>query len=324
MRDNRIDTLKGVLIALVVWGHCFLYGIPQDGIKMVIANYVYLFHMPFFVFLSGYFTHVRSTSFWKGVLAIIESYVAFQLIKGLVQGYSFIEFFTTPAPMMWYLLALIVWRLFAFFIDRLSLSFKAQCFLLILLFALGLTVGCWDSFGKTFALSRIIVFAPFFWLGYLLSGKDFVSICKKVPKWLAWLILLAPIVLVALLTPSSIVNVREVVRGASGYSGSYIGMIARLCFYSLAFVMSVSLTSLVSESRVLTQIGRDSLKYYLFHGIALSAMVFLKLPWPWYLAFVYGGLLMIVFWFFNKTKLSDFAIRPISYLINHFKYGKSS
>lgn len=324
MRDNRIDTIKGVLIALVVWGHSFLYGIPQDGVKMVIANYVYLFHMPFFVFLSGYFTHVRSASFWTGVLAIFESYVVFQLIKGLLQGYSFLELFTTPAPMMWYLLALIIWRLFAFFMDRLCLSSGAQWLLLGLLFALGLTIGFFDSFGKTFALSRIIVFAPFFWLGHLLSGKDFVSICKKVPKWLAWLILLAPIVLVAFLTPSSIINVREVVRGASGYGGSYIGMIARLCFYLLAFVMSVSLTTLVSESRVLTQMGRDSLKYYLFHGIALSAMVFLKLPWPWYLAFVYGGLLMIIIWFFNKTKFSDFAIRPFSFIINHFKYGKSS
>ena len=305
MRDNRIDTIKGVLIALVVWGHSFLYGIPQDGVKMVIANYVYLFHMPFFVFLSGYFTHVRSASFWSGILAILESYVVFQLIKGLLQGYSFFEFFTTPAPMMWYLLALIVWRLFAFFIDRFCLSFKAQYFLLILLFVLGLIIGYLDFFGKTFALSRIIVFAPFFWLGYLLSGKDFVSICKKVPKRLAWLILLAPIVLVALLTPSSIINVREVVRGASGYGGSYLGMVARLCFYLLAFVMSVSLTCLVSESRVLTQIGRDSLKYYLFHGIALSAMVFLKLPWPWYLAFVYGGLLMTIIWHVCPVKVPD-------------------
>ena len=122
MRDGRIDSLKGVLIALVVWGHCFLYGVPQDNVKMVIANYVYLFHMPFFVFLSGYFTHVKSNSFWKGMLYIFESYVVFQLIKGFLQGYTVMEYLSIPAPMMWYLWALLVWRLMAYVLSRFKLS----------------------------------------------------------------------------------------------------------------------------------------------------------------------------------------------------------
>ena len=59
-RDNRIDTLKGVLVTLVVFGHCFIYGSPMDGMKTNLSNWIYLFHMPFFVFLSGYFTHPRT------------------------------------------------------------------------------------------------------------------------------------------------------------------------------------------------------------------------------------------------------------------------
>ena len=324
MRDNRIDSLKGVLITLVVLGHCFLFGVPQNGVKMIIANYVYLFHMPFFVFLSGYFTHARSQSFWMGMLAILESYVVFQIIKGFLQRFSPLEFLSTPASMMWYLLALLVWRLFAYCIDRLDLSGRAKWIILCFLVALGLSVGFVDSIGKPFALSRIIVFAPFFWLGYLLSGKDFISVCKRIPKWLAWVILIAPIVLVAFLTPSNLINVREVVRGASGFGGSILGLMARICLYVLALIMSISLTNIVPESVFLSKVGRDSLKYYLFHGIALFIMVFLKLPWPWYLALVYGGLLMAFFWFFNKTKLSDFAIHPVSYLYLLCKDGKSN
>ncbi len=321
VRDERIDSLKGVLIALVVFGHSFLYGHPQDMVKMTIANWVYLFHMPFFVFLSGYFTHADSQKYWKGVLTITESYVIFQIVKGIMQGYSLYEFLLIPAPMMWYLLALIVWRSIFFFVDKVARSKAVKWVICISLFLVGLMVGFEDGIGKTMAMSRIIVFAPFFYLGTILQSNDFITSCKEMPKWIAFLIMLSAIALVVFLTPQDYVNVRETVRGASGYGMEkpMVGVMARLACYLLAIIMSVSLTSLVSSSKLLGQIGRDSLKYYLFHGILLSFMVFLKLPWNWFFAFVYGALIMMVLYFFNKTKLSDFAIRPITYTINMIK-----
>jgi fucose 4-O-acetylase-like acetyltransferase len=321
VRDDRIDSLKGVLITFVVFGHSFLYGHPQDAVKMTVANWVYLFHMPFFVFLSGYFTHTDSQKYWKGVLAILESYVVFQLLKGILQGFSLYDFFLVPAPMMWYLLALIVWRCLFFFVNKVARSKTVKWVICISLFVLGLLVGFEDGIGKTLALSRIIVFAPFFYLGTLSQGFDFIGFCKKMPKWLAALIMLLAVALVAFLTPQDYVNVRETVRGASGYGvdNTMVGFIARLIYYILAIVMSISLTSLVSSSKLLGQIGKDSLKYYLFHGILLSFMVFLKLPWNWYFAFVYGAMLMVILYFFNKTKLSDFAIRPITYTLDFIK-----
>lgn len=325
MRDERLDSIKGILIALVVWGHCFLYGSPNDSVKMVVANYVYLFHMPFFVFLSGYFTHVGSKSFWKGMLAIFESYIVFQVVKGSIQGYSLMDYLLIPSPMMWYLLALMIWRLIAYLLEKFQLSETTKYIVLAILVFGGLSVGFIDSIGKPLALSRIFVFAPFFWLGTILSGRDFVTVCKKLPKWLAFLILVFPIALVTFLTTFDVINVREIVRGASGYGNNdLVGLISRICLYVLAFSMSVSLTRVISESKLLSEVGRDSLKYYLFHGIALSAMVFLKLYWPWYMALIYGAFLMVVLFFFNKYKISDFAIRPVYFLLNNCKHGKSS
>lgn len=46
IRDTRIDALKGILIVLVVLGHS-----GND----VIHNVVFLFHMPCFFMISGYF-----------------------------------------------------------------------------------------------------------------------------------------------------------------------------------------------------------------------------------------------------------------------------
>ena len=45
-RIDWIDTLKGLGMFFVIWGHCFSTGTP-------IRKYIYSFHMPLFFFLSG-------------------------------------------------------------------------------------------------------------------------------------------------------------------------------------------------------------------------------------------------------------------------------
>jgi len=58
LRDARFDTLKGMLILLVVCGHFFGHS-SQGSLSQVMGNFIYSFHMPLFVFISGYFTSSR-------------------------------------------------------------------------------------------------------------------------------------------------------------------------------------------------------------------------------------------------------------------------
>lgn len=44
-----IDRLKGLAIVLVVMGHVFGFSQPDDAI----TKFIYTFHMPLFMFLSG-------------------------------------------------------------------------------------------------------------------------------------------------------------------------------------------------------------------------------------------------------------------------------
>ena len=55
MRDSYFDNLKGILILLVVIGHFIL---PMDKTRPVwsIFYIIYLFHMPMFAMVSGYFS----------------------------------------------------------------------------------------------------------------------------------------------------------------------------------------------------------------------------------------------------------------------------
>lgn len=52
-RDSSFDFVKGLLIYLVVWGHVMVAGDKMGG--DAVFNIIYSFHMPLFIFLSGYF-----------------------------------------------------------------------------------------------------------------------------------------------------------------------------------------------------------------------------------------------------------------------------
>lgn len=53
-RDNLIDTIKAFAIILVVLGHSIQYNMPQNFDSSYLFRLIYSFHMPLFMFLSGY------------------------------------------------------------------------------------------------------------------------------------------------------------------------------------------------------------------------------------------------------------------------------
>lgn len=58
-RINWIDWSKVFAIYLVVLGHL----VQRTGIELYIFYFIYLFHMPFFFFISGYLFKVREETF---------------------------------------------------------------------------------------------------------------------------------------------------------------------------------------------------------------------------------------------------------------------
>lgn len=56
-RDLLFDYIKGILILIVVYGHClyWLDGTQNTPLYYSIPQIIYTFHMPLFIFLSGYF-----------------------------------------------------------------------------------------------------------------------------------------------------------------------------------------------------------------------------------------------------------------------------
>lgn len=79
-RDYFFDNIKAVLIFLVVLGH-FLLPIHEGGnVLVLIKRLIYVFHMPLFVFVSGYFSkriYKAGKYNFKKILYLIKAYILF-------------------------------------------------------------------------------------------------------------------------------------------------------------------------------------------------------------------------------------------------------
>lgn len=52
-RNSELDMMRGVLILLVVLGHIIQSIIPEANATYIV-KFIYAFHMPFFMYISGY------------------------------------------------------------------------------------------------------------------------------------------------------------------------------------------------------------------------------------------------------------------------------
>lgn len=114
VRDERIDSVKFWLITLVIAAHFFLRKEFADSTACaVVANWIMLFAMPLFIFISGYFSRKKSKyEFWPSIWNLLEPLIIFQIIALLFYNNSItIKGIITPWYMLWYLLSLICWCL---------------------------------------------------------------------------------------------------------------------------------------------------------------------------------------------------------------------
>lgn len=79
-RDYYLDTIKGFLIIVVVIGHFIEFG-SRTIFDVAMHNFIYSFHMPLFVFLSGYFFNIKTKrKLIDKTCALLITYLVFQVI----------------------------------------------------------------------------------------------------------------------------------------------------------------------------------------------------------------------------------------------------
>ena len=271
-RDLKLDTLKGILIILVVFGHIIERTNGDGGIGNKIYEYIYIFHMPLFIFISGFLTKPKDSfkSYGKSIAFILLPCCIFHCIHVvglLLSGYSFDrQFCLIPSWTLWFLVSLAYWRTFIQFFPNLLNKYPliSFCTSIIISLICGLLPG-----GSIFAIQRTMHFLPFFLLGYYIGNGIYTSISIPKPLALGSLLVIGLLVLFNIMPHDSI----SLLYGSIPYG--YDRIIPKAYLLLCSFIMTFSIYNLCEENLFFARIGKDSLIYYLYHGLLI---VFILTP----------------------------------------------
>jgi len=178
-RDLKIDGLKFILIILVVFGH-----LPVDDYGIDIAKYIYAFHMPLFIFISGYVTSLKPTREKKRkfVIRMLCLYGICQVIHLAIQYYfgvlgpDIYNWFISPQFALWYIVSLLFWRLMAWEIFANLSDINLILLTVMLFFVCGFV-----PLGHEFSFQRTFAFLPFFCAGLICKRNNLIAAIERTP-----------------------------------------------------------------------------------------------------------------------------------------------
>lgn len=283
MRDISIDNLKGMLIFLVVFGHLLeLFHRAYEGVYSNLYNFIYLFHMPLFVLLTGYFAKRVST---KKIINFLSLYVIFQfgyMCFSFIFLYRHLDFFV-PYFHLWYLMSMIWWYLAAFIINKLNIRYKSVIVIVVsIIAAIGIryisitNVGLVSSY--TLSFFRTIVFAPFFFIGFFMTDRFIKKI--RTTKFLSILLLITGISLSSyVIITTNNFALDYLLRGAFSLMtiedsfGEKVSLVQIITIFLSSLMLCFFLLSLKIDSKnVITRFGQNSLSIFLFHVLFYSVL----------------------------------------------------
>ena len=270
-RDYRFDNLKGLLIFLVILGHALpMFQSDSMKISRCITCVIFSFHMPAFVFISGYFSkNVRFSEHdaYKAVKSLLIPFVIANSLMWLLTSRSLSTLFD-PRRTLWYLLSLFFWKLFITPVSKIRFS-------VVISFIIAILVG-FSPADRQFSLSRTITFFPFFLLGYK-TAPSAIDRIRRIPKVIPMLILLASfsVVIMMQLHDMPMLNAFQL---ADPYSS--VKEISRLQSLSLrVFTLAVGCISTAcllilapNRQSIFTRLGKNTITVYLAHYPFLMAV----------------------------------------------------
>lgn len=269
VRDDRIDAVKYWLIVLVIAGHVFTRKVFADSTTCVIlGKWIYIFHMPLFIFISGYFSRKKDMKdFWPSVWKIIEPLLIFHvimLLPWILHGGidNFIKTILTPWWVLWYLLSLIYWRLMLQLISDKILGHKN--IVIICAFSISILAG-FLPFDRFLSLQRTLAFMPFFFIGYYMRGKNLYLPEKYKTLCVVFLILMFAI---PIIYPQYLGSLRH----ADPY-GNIIGAVKRTFVFSLSIPMSIAFLNVCYNTQWVARQGRMTMQYYIFHALIIPPLM---------------------------------------------------
>lgn len=274
--ESYFLNLRFLLITCVFVGNAIEPLIARMPAMHALYVWIYTFHMPLFVLVTGYFakTNLFGAKGRKALLQIAVQYVIFQSLYSLLDVTVFKvdqihHSFFAPYLLLWFLMSHLFWRLAAMLMHRLHPLLQLAASI-----AASAAVGYIAVDGTWMSLSRTFVYLPFFIAGYHLSADSFLKIYS--PK-----VRFAAVALSAALLGAAALWGKQLplgwLYGSMTYGQLheyhwYAGFL-RLGMYALQLLASAAFLAWVPkrEHRI-TDWGRRTLYVFLLHGLIVRLL----------------------------------------------------
>lgn len=284
-RDAYYDNVRGILILLVVVGHFLERVLDQSYPVKAVFLWIYSFHMPLFIFVSGYFSgnlvkdkarvkkrafeYLSLYLFYKGAICFTKQAL------GQRSGFHLLSEDGIP----WFLAVIAVYSVLVYVFRNVEGGRKNP--VLLVSVVLSLLAGLDPEIGDELVLSRIIVFFPYFYLGYLLRGVDIRGKARKLCPQPVAVVLLVLALAACWVWLDELYILRPMFTGRNSYSAlgtrANWGVAYRLAAYGISVVMSVLVLAAVPSNlpKIVALAGRNSLQVYLYHRIVIYLLTWL-------------------------------------------------
>lgn len=205
--------------------------------------FIYAFHMPLFLFVSGLFVRREGLTYQKAA-----SRVVFFLILGfgmkmilrivpLCFGIDIKFTLLSDAGLPWYMFAMAAYY---------ALAYLLRCVnpkvILVFSVLMALFVGYDSSVGDFLCLSRIIVYLPFFWLGHMLDPKTLETTTDTRAFKVVAALMVVAFAVVCIMQTDAVYSYRWLFTGRNCYESIPIdgcSWVNRLIAYAISAVVCI-------------------------------------------------------------------------------------
>lgn len=280
-RDAFFDNAKYLAIVLVAMGHA--WEPLRDGSRAAGALYmfVYAFHMPAFIVISGYFSRGFDASparIKRLITGVAVPYVVFET------AYTYFTRWTDGVPdreislldplyLTWFLAALFIWRLT-------TPVWKLVRWPLPLALVLAMLGTLAPSIGNDLDLQRVLQFLPYFVLGLCLKPEHFRLVRRRPVRILAVPVFAGALAVAYWLVPRMTQAWFYHRDSAAELSApDWYGPVMTLASFGCSVVLVACFLAWVPGRRMwFTVLGAGTLYGYLLHGFLAQGSKF----WVWY------------------------------------------
>ena len=276
------DNIKFLMIVLMFVGH-FVDRFTSDAVAFGAVCkstylFVYAFHMPILLFVSGLFYSQKN---WKRKVLFYAccgfALKIFITISDIVFRNEFTFKLLADKRIPWFMFVLAAYQIIMRLLNMLNDRYKG--ILLALFLLLGCVVGLDKSIHDYLYLSRIVVFFPVFFAGTMLKPEKIQDFFQKHFKKL----LIPAVLILAVWFFLSFFRVDEFYALRQFFTGRHafpegirtVGPLIRLGSYAITFFTGASVMVLIPKRRlpVISTLGTHTLNVYFWHWTFIMVLV---------------------------------------------------